>query len=46
MGRARVVFGREKFFSHRNTNKTKVGFNLVLGILFKELKGGYMGNWE
>ena len=41
MGRVRVILwgGGEKIFCCRNTNKTNVGFYLVLGIISKELQG-------
>ena len=40
MGWERVVCGgREKIFSFRNKNKTKVGFSLVFGAILGTITG-------
>ena len=40
MGSVRGLWGRDKFFYCRNKNKTYVGFNFFVGILFNKLRGG------
>ena len=37
--------GREKNFSFRNINKTKVGFYSVYGVFLIELLGGFGLKW-